>query len=115
MAEPLQVVVIDDEPSPRKQLILLLKNAGCEIIAEFEFGDDFLQWLSSSELKFDALFLDIGMPEMNGVETLKHVPNSIPAIFVTGHGKDVIDGLKSSAISYILKPATKRRLQIASS
>lgn len=111
MFEPLRVVVIDDEPGPRGHLIFQLEKAGCEIAASFEFGEKFLEWLKKTNEKIDAVFLDIGMPS-DGVETLKHLPPSIPAVFVSGHGIDYINSIMSTttAIGCLLKPVTDERI-----
>ncbi len=57
------------------------------------------------ELQPDVVFLDVEMPEMNGLELLKHFPGrSFHVIFTTAHEKYALPALKASATDYLVKP-----------
>src|SRR5687767_13528775 len=57
------------------------------------------------ELKPDLLFLDVEMPEMNGLELLKHFPErKFRVIFTTAHEKYALPALKAAATDYLVKP-----------
>ena len=54
--------------------------------------------------KIDLLFLDIQMPELNGLEFSKMVEPGTRIIFTTAFGQYAIDGYKVNALDYLLKP-----------
>ena len=56
------------------------------------------------EKKVDLLFLDIQMPELNGIEFAKIIPPECRIIFVTAFEKYALDGFRNNAIDYLLKP-----------
>ncbi len=57
------------------------------------------------ELKPDVLFLDVEMPEMNGLQLLKHFPErTFHVIFTTAHEKYALPALKAAATDYLVKP-----------
>lgn len=56
-------------------------------------------------LQPDILFLDVEMPEMNGLELLKHFPaRNFYVIFTTAHEKYALPALKAEAADYLVKP-----------
>jgi DNA-binding LytR/AlgR family response regulator len=58
----------------------------------------------------DLIFLDIEMPDANGIELLKNVRRLVPmAVFITSHPSYAIDGFELNALDYILKPCTAER------
>ena len=61
----LRVLVAEDEPFNLRRLTRLLREAGCEVVAELEDGPSVLAWLAQGE-PVDALFLDIQMPGQIG-------------------------------------------------
>jgi two-component system LytT family response regulator len=53
----------------------------------------------------DIVFLDVEMPEMNGLDVLKHFPGrSFHVIFTTAHEKYALPALKAAATDYLVKP-----------
>ena len=57
-----------------------------------------------AEEKVDVLFLDIQMPELNGMEFARTIPDSTRVIFTTAFGEYALEGYKVSALDYLLKP-----------
>lgn len=58
----------------------------------------------------DLIFLDIEMPDVNGIQLLKNVRKLVPmAVFITSHLNYAIDGFELNALDYILKPCTSER------
>lgn len=52
----------------------------------------------------DLLFLDINMPNLNGLEFSKTLPSSIKIVFTTAYDQYAIEGFKVKALDYLLKP-----------
>ena len=53
----------------------------------------------------DILFLDVEMPEMNGLDLLKHFPErTFDVIFTTAHEKYALPAIKVAAADYLVKP-----------
>jgi two-component system LytT family response regulator/two-component system response regulator AlgR len=105
----LRVVVADDEPLARKRLGRLLREAGCEVLGEFPNSAQVLEWFEGGP-EVDALFLDIQMPGLSGLELLAEFPAPPPVVFVTAHVHYAIQAFEAAAVDYILKPATEDRL-----
>lgn len=106
-----KVLVIDDEPTIRKGLINIInwKKFQCEICGEAEDGVEGLEKIR--EMSPDIVFVDINMPEVNGLEMIKEAKELVP------HGKFIIlsgyrefsymqEAIKIGAFDYILKPSS---------
>ena len=110
-----KILVIDDE-----ELILdiareILTNNGYDVIITSD-GHEGIAMLSKE--KFALLLTDIRMPDITGLEVIKHVRDynkEIPIIIITGHGTlDVaIKALKLGAQGFLLKPFTNTELRTA--
>lgn len=110
--KPLKLVVVDDEPLARNRLSRLLREAGCEVLAEIENGASLKEWLASG-LALDAIFLDIQMPGGSGFEILAELPEPPPVVFVTAYAEHAARAFDIAAVDYLLKPVFEDRLQIA--
>jgi len=104
------VHIIDDDEALRDSLIWLLETEG-HTVATYPSAEDFLlAW--SPEMRGCAL-LDVRMPGMSGLELFEKLltlHNTLPIIFITGHG-DVpmaVTALKKGAIDFIEKPFNDR-------
>jgi two-component system response regulator FixJ len=103
---PRRAFVVDDDPTFRKSLILLLETAGWQVRG-FDSANTFLS--ECSLLPPGALLLDIRMPGISGLELLereKAVLMNFAVIIVTGHGDvdTAVRSLKSGAVDFIEKP-----------
>jgi len=110
---PLRVAVAEDEPLARERLCGLLKEAGCEVVAELPDGPSLLEWLRAAPA-VDALFLDIHMPGASGFEVIAEVRETHalpPLVFVTAHPDHALRAFEAEALDYLLKPVTRERLQ----
>lgn len=105
----LRVVIAEDEPLARRRLARMLEMEGCEVIAELPHGQALLDWLSGGD-KVDALFLDIQMPGLTGLEVLAEIQDPPPVIFVTAHLQYTLQAFEAAATDYLLKPVTRPRL-----
>jgi two-component system LytT family response regulator/two-component system response regulator AlgR len=105
----LRVVLADDEPLARKRLARLLREAGCEVVAELAGSAATLAWFDSGG-GGDALFLDIQMPGITGLEVLAELQDPPPVVFVTAHVQYAVQAFEAAAVDYLLKPVTEDRL-----
>lgn len=105
----LRVLVAEDEPFNRKRLTRLLREAGCEVVAELEDGPAVLDWLARGEA-LDALFLDIQMPGLTGLDVVADLPRPFPVVFVTAYAEHAVRAFEQAATDYLLKPVTTERL-----
>jgi EAL domain-containing protein (putative c-di-GMP-specific phosphodiesterase class I)/CheY-like chemotaxis protein len=71
--DTLRVIVIDDEPFVLKVLVRQLANLGCTQVLAFERAQDALAVLESGPTDDTIVFCDLQMPEMDGVEVVRHL------------------------------------------
>jgi CheY-like chemotaxis protein len=103
---PLKVLVVDDEEDIVEVLQDRLEFYGFTVVTAGN-GREALKNLS--EEKFDGVFLDLKMPEMDGIEALQHIrkiDKKIPIIIITASSNKnfALDALLKEANDYILKP-----------
>ncbi|MFC1531772.1 sigma-54-dependent transcriptional regulator [Thermodesulfobacteriota bacterium] len=104
---PTKILVVDDEVDFVEMLSLRLKEEG-EIVTLAYSGKECLDTLEKNDI--DVVILDIKMPGMDGIETLKEIKKRFPlmeVIMLTGHGstETAVEGMKLGAFDYLLKPA----------
>jgi len=105
--ESARVLIVDDEKDFRDTLSDRMETRGMSVDCA-ESGVVAVEMVKSN--KYDAIVLDLAMPEMDGLETLKHLlayePN-LQIIMLTGHGsvKDGVAAVKAGAVDFIEKPA----------
>ena len=101
------VFVVDDEPTVRKAVSLILEQAGHRI-ETFASAAEFLDRYDGSQP--GCLVSDVRMPGMDGMELLRHLSEQgrkIPVVMLSAHG-DIpmaIDAVKTGAIDFLEKPA----------
>jgi two-component system LytT family response regulator len=106
----MRVLIVDDEQPARARLRRLL-GQGTGIDAIDEAGDGIEALARIDACKPDALFLDIAMPELSGIELAASLPEPAPAIvFVTAYDQYAIQAFDAGAIDYLLKPFDAARL-----
>ncbi|WP_342565307.1 response regulator [Paenibacillus sp. FSL R7-0345] len=111
----IRVVIIDDE-KPSLDLLgnMLLKDGRIEVIGAFRRPSDAIREIA--DLKPDAVFLDMEMPGMNGVElalVLLELCGELNIIYVTAHPSYAVDAFKVEAVDYLLKPLISEQLNRA--
>ncbi len=104
---PIDILIVDDERDFVEMLSLRLIDEGHRIRAAYD-GEEGLA--SLEEALCDVVILDIRMPKMDGITTLKEIKRLYPVvevILLTGHGAvdTAVEGLKSGAFDYVQKPA----------
>jgi DNA-binding response OmpR family regulator len=100
------VLIIDDEASLRITLARILSKAGCETKAAENSYEAFN--LLGKEI-FDLVFLDIHLPEVDGLQVLKEIrqrDQRLPVILLTGYLtlQSAVEALRLGATDYLLKP-----------
>ena len=104
-AAPLKVLVVDDEPPIRKLLRMGLSTQGYEIL-EASNGKMSLELLKQ---KPDLVILDLGLPDMQGLELLRMMRSrneAVPIVVLSSRGDEVgkVQALDLGADDYITKP-----------
>jgi DNA-binding NtrC family response regulator len=102
-----KVLLVDDEQSFVETMSKRLRKRGLEIVGAFD-GRQALAMLDEDD-GIEVVILDIRMPVMDGMETLKEIKSRHPlveAIMLTGHAtvETGIEGMKRGAFDYLLKP-----------
>ena len=101
----LKCCVVDDEPLARGLICSFVeKTPFLSLEASFASASEAIKCVM--EKKADLLFLDIQMPELNGIEFAKIIPPECRIIFVTAFEKYALDGFRNNAIDYLLKPVS---------
>ncbi len=103
-------LIADDEEQARKFLSSLIYDLFPD--AEIDFACDGLEALLKIEIdSFDAVFLDIEMPKMNGLEVAQSCSkDNIKIIFTTAYDEYAVKAFEVSALDYVLKPFNKARI-----
>ncbi|WP_151733536.1 response regulator [Paenibacillus tengchongensis] len=108
----MKAILIDDEKPALQHLErLLLKDGRLEIAGKYTSARLGLQHLQQE--KADIVFLDIGMPEMNGLEAAEHIARldrSIRIVYSTAYSEYAVEAFELNAVDYLLKPVTSQRL-----
>lgn len=109
------VLIVDDEPSILQSLGGLLSDEGFEILTASN-GYEALKTIESASP--DIVLLDIWMPGIDGIETLKEIKATsphIPVVIITGHGtiETAVNATKIGAFDFIEKPLSIDKVIVA--
>jgi DNA-binding LytR/AlgR family response regulator len=111
----LKILAVDDERPQLQDLARLLRESPSVGSVECaEDGRDALMKLSSQP--FDAIFLDVRMPDLDGLElarVLRRFASPPQLVFVTAYESAAVDAFELHALDYLLKPVGRGRLQEA--
>ena len=109
MTENINVLLVDDNIDQLQLTrIALLKSETHFTVDAAESAEMGLEFLANN--KYDVIFLDYSLPDINGIEMLGKIRDkgvTAPVVFVTGHGNEkvAVKALKSTAYDYIMKEA----------
>ena len=114
-AEPMRVLIADDEPLARERLRAMLEaQPGVEVVAEA--GDGHAALHACAEHRPDMILLDISMPGIDGLETARHLAAFEPrpaVVFCTAYDVHALSAFEAQAIDYLVKPVRAERLSAA--
>ena len=108
-----RILIVDDEPNVRLVFRTALESAGYSV-SEVEDGETALDRLEESSA--DLVLLDLKMPGIGGMETLRRLRdagNDVPVVIVTAHGSipDAVQAMKFGAIDFLSKPLRPEALR----
>ncbi len=108
----MKCVVIDDEPLAL-QLVqnYIGKTDGIELVAKFTDTVEAGDFLEKNPV--DLLFLDVQMPDENGLQFFSRLENKPMVIFTTAYSQFAVEGFNLDAIDYLLKPFDYARFEKA--
>ena len=102
----IKCIAIDDEPLALKKLVTYIKKIPyLELVAECRSAIEAQQLIDQEQV--DAIFLDINMPDLNGLDFAKSMQDHSKGpimVFTTAYSEYAIEGYKANAVGYLLKP-----------
>ena len=101
-----RILLVDDEKDFVEALAERLRNRDFDVTTAFT-GEEALEKLK--EYNFDVAIVDVKMPGLDGIETLKEIKKLKPlteVLMLTGHGtvETAIEGMKHGAYDFLMKP-----------
>ncbi len=110
----LTAVLVDDEKKSLDTLDYMLREYCPQVSVLQKFSSSVEALKKIPDLNPDVIFLDIQMPQINGLELLKMLGDSARnVIFVTAYNEYVLHALRLSAIDYLTKPINHKELAAA--
>lgn len=99
----IKCIAIDDEPLALKQIAKYVeKTPFLELQESFESPFDAINYLQKNTV--DLIFVDINMPDLNGLDFVKSLNDPPKIIFTTAYSEYALEGFKVDALDYLLKP-----------
>lgn len=111
--EPYKVIIVDDSATMRMIISQILKSEMYDVCGEASDGDEALEMYK--EKSPDIITLDVHMPKMSGMDTLKELLKFDPKVKVVmltseGQKETVMDAIKLGAKNYIVKPPERKNV-----
>lgn len=99
----IRCIAIDDEPLALKQINSYIERTPfLEVVALCRSAFDAIEFLSNNDV--DLMFVDINMPDLNGMDFVKSLSQKPQVIFTTAYSEYAIEGFQVDALDYLLKP-----------
>lgn len=106
-------IIVEDELPAREELKFFLEQEKkINLIGEFDCSIDALNYLEKNFV--DVIFLDVNMPDMNGLNLSKIITKLHPKskiIFITAYKEYAVDAFEIKAFDYLLKPYSETRIK----
>lgn len=103
----IKCIAIDDEPLALQKLVAYIKKIPyLELVAQCQSAIEAQKVIEQQQI--DAIFLDINMPDLNGLDFAKSMEQDHSRgpimVFTTAYSEYAIEGYKANAVGYLLKP-----------
>jgi DNA-binding LytR/AlgR family response regulator len=105
-------IVADDERLMREQIVTQLRQAWPELVIAGEASNGREAVALAHSLDADIAFLDIRMPEMDGIQAAQALAGRVHVVFVTAYDEYAIKAFEQGAVDYLLKPAEPERVAV---
>lgn len=99
----IKCIAIDDEPYALRQLAEYIEAVPyLSLEGTFESAFDACNFLHDNAI--DLIFVDINMPDINGIDFVKSLSKNVKIVFITAHSEFAYEGFQLDAADYLLKP-----------
>ena len=99
----IRCIAIDDEPLALQQIVAYISKVPfLELAAQCQSALEARQFLEQDTV--DAIFCDINMPDLNGMDFVKSLTVPPLIVFTTAYAEYAVEGFKVNAVDYLLKP-----------
>ncbi len=99
----IKCIAIDDEPLAVKKIAgYIRKIPFLELVAECRNASEAMSIMSQNDIQL--LFIDINMPDINGMDFVKSLANKPYIVFTTAYSEYAVEGFQVEAVDYLLKP-----------
>ena len=108
-----KILIVDDSRTSRKVLREIMEEGGYEVVAEAENGEEAVKLYE--ELHPDIVTLDITMPVMDGIDTLRQLKDfdaeaKVIMVSSAGQKSKMVEAVKYGAMDFIAKPFDEEQL-----
>ena len=108
----IRCLAIDDEPLALKQLVNYIEQTQwLSLVAACQSPNEALDCLNKESV--DAMFVDINMPDLNGLDFVRSLEQPPLIVFTTAYPEYAVEGFRVSAVDYLLKPFGLKEFQMA--
>ncbi|MBS2772054.1 response regulator [Anoxybacillus rupiensis] len=110
--DDMRVILVDDEPLILDRFAKLITgNEGIQLVGKF--SDPRQAFEAIVQKQPDVVFLDVEMPELNGIEMAEKIQAVLPrtkVVFVTAYREYAVEAFELNAVDYLVKPVQRERL-----
>jgi DNA-binding LytR/AlgR family response regulator len=108
----INTIAIDDEPLALQLMAgYIEKTPGLNLVGKFDNPLDAVDFMADNSI--DLIFVDIQMPDLNGIEFTRSIIKGPKVIFTTAYEKYALEGFKLEVVDYLLKPFSYEEFFIA--